>query len=51
MVFVVHNVENISIPKPLDVGMGHGHQDVVPPGSPLDGIVFLLKKGNSYQRK
>lgn len=36
-----HNVNKIVTPKPLDVGVRHGDQDVVPPGGPLDIIVFL----------
>lgn len=37
----VHNVNNIVIPKPLDVGVRHGDQDVVPSRGPFDRIVFL----------
>lgn len=29
------------VPKPLNVGVWHGFKNVVPPGSPLDMIVFL----------
>lgn len=40
-VSMVHNVKTVLIPKPLNVGVRHGDQDVVPSGGPLDRIVFL----------
>lgn len=33
-----------SIPKPLNVGVRHGDEDIVPPRGPLDGIIFLLSE-------
>lgn len=38
---VMHNVKLDFIPKPLDVGVRHGDQDVVPPRGPFDVIVLL----------
>lgn len=38
-----------SIPKPLNVGVRHGDEDVVPSRGPLDGIIFLQRKKNILQ--
>lgn len=35
---------NIFRPKPLDIGVRHWDQDIVPSRGPLDGIVLLRRK-------
>lgn len=32
------------LPKPLNVGMRHGLQNIIPSRSPLDSFVFLKQK-------
>lgn len=36
-------------PEPLDVGVRHGHQNVVPSGGPLDVIVLLQREKSSAE--
>lgn len=42
--------KSLCIPKPLDVGVRHGDEDVVPPRSPLNRIVFLLKEATLFNK-
>lgn len=47
---MMHNVKLDFIPKPLDVGVRHGDQDVVPPRGPFDVIVLLSRQVKHFKK-